>query len=108
MTGKYMVNSRAPFISTWTKSYSISLASALEAAWRKHNRDWSVDSIVQEQRIVVNSEELIQAFTRMDNLAHEQPKRSLKEISEQAVQEIDQAAGVRLSSSGGGVRFNSR
>ena len=91
MAGKYMVNSRAPFGSNWTKSYSFSLASALEAAWRKHNRDWSVDSIVQAQRVVINSEELTQAFTQMDNLAHEQPKRSLHEISELAVQEMDKA-----------------
>jgi hypothetical protein len=92
MTGKYMVNSRAPFVSNWTKSYSLSLASALEAAWRKHNRDWSIDSIVQDQRIVINSDELAQAFTEMDNLAHAQPKCSLHEISEKAIQEMNKAA----------------
>jgi biopolymer transport protein ExbB/TolQ len=91
MAGKYMVNSRAPFISTWTKTYSESLAGALEAAWRKHNREWSVDSIVQEQKIIINSEELSQAFAQMDNLAHEQPKRSRHEISEQTAQEMNKA-----------------
>jgi hypothetical protein len=89
--GKYLVNSRAPFISTWTKSYSDTLAGALEAAWRKHNRDWSVDSIVQEQRVIVNSHQLNQAFAQMDNLVHEQPKRSLHEISELAAQEMNKA-----------------
>jgi hypothetical protein len=93
MAGKYSVNSRAPFASNWAKSYSSSLAGALEAAWRKHNRDWSIDSIVQEQRVIINREELVQAFTQMNNLAHDQPKRSLHEISEQAIQEMDKADG---------------
>jgi hypothetical protein len=88
-----MVNSRAPFASTWTKSYSLSLASALEAAWRKHNRDWSVDSIMREERVVIHREGLVQAFAEMDNLAHDQPQRSLHEISEQAIQGIDTADG---------------
>jgi hypothetical protein len=88
MAGKYLVNSRAPFASNWAKSYSSSLAGALEAAWRKHNRNWSIDSIMQEQKVVISREELIQAFAEMDNLAHDQPKRSLHEISEQAIQQM--------------------
>lgn len=91
MAGKYLVNSRAPFASNWAKSYSSSLAGALEAAWRKHNRDWSIDSIAQEQRVIINREELVQAFAAMDNLTQDQPKRPLHEISEQAIQEMDKA-----------------
>ncbi|MGB7921736.1 MAG: hypothetical protein WCF57_00695 [Pyrinomonadaceae bacterium] len=91
MAGKYMVNSRAPFAANWAKSYSSSLAGALEAAWRKHNRDWSIDSIAQEQKVVIDRDELMQAFTRMDNLAHDQPKLSLHEISEKTIQEMDKA-----------------
>jgi hypothetical protein len=91
MAGKYLVNSRAPFASNWAKSYSSSLAGALEAAWRKHNRNWSIDSIAQEQKVIINRDELIQAFTEMDNLTQEQPKRPLHEISEQAIQAMDKA-----------------
>jgi hypothetical protein len=93
MAGKYMVYNRAPFASMWTKSFSSSLTGALETAWRKHNRDWSIDSIVREQRVVINREELIQAFTEMDNLVHDQPKRSLHEISEQTIQAMYKADG---------------
>lgn len=93
MAGKYLINSRAPFASNWAKSYSSSLAGALEAAWRKHNRDWSIDSIAQEQKIIINREELVQAFAEMDNLAYDQPERSRQEISEQAVQKMHRADG---------------
>ena len=91
MSGKYMVSLRAPFTSSWRKTYHESLVVALRGAWRKHNNNWSVDSISQEQKVIINSEELSQAFAQMDDLAHNQPKRPPLEIAEQVIQEIDKA-----------------
>jgi ubiquinone biosynthesis protein UbiJ len=91
MSGKYTVSLRAPFTSSWRKTQHASLAIALGGAWRKHRNNFSVDSITQEQKVVINSEELAQAFAQMDNLAHDQPKRPLHEIAEQVIQEIGKA-----------------
>lgn len=89
MSGKYTVSLRAPFTSNWSKAQYESLASALSGAWRKHKKDCSIDSITYEQQIVINSDELTQAFTEMDNLAREQPKRQPYELAEQVIQERD-------------------
>lgn len=92
MSGKYTVSLRAPFTSNWSKAQYESLASALSGAWRKHNKDCSVDNITYEQQVIIDSEELAQAFTEMDNLAREQPKRQPYELAEQIIQEREQAA----------------
>lgn len=91
MSAKYTVSLRAPFASNWSKAQYASLASALSAAWRKHNKDCSVDNITYEQQVIINSEELTQAFAEMDNLAREQPKRPPHELAEQIIQERDNA-----------------
>lgn len=97
MSGKFTVSVRAPYTSGWRKTHHASLAIALGGAWRKHNNNFSVDSITQEQRVIINSEELAQAFAQMDNLAHDQPKRPLHEIAEQVIQEIDKAEADKES-----------
>lgn len=91
MSGKYTVSLRAPFTSNWSKAQYESLASALSGAWRKHHKDCSIDNITYEQQVIINSEELAQAFTEMDNLTREQPKRQPYEIAEQIIQEIGKA-----------------
>ncbi|HVF28348.1 MAG TPA: hypothetical protein VM943_08925 [Pyrinomonadaceae bacterium] len=91
MSVKYMLSARPPFSADWRKTYHGSLASALGVAWRKYNREWSVDSISHEQKVVINSEGLMQAFTRMDDLKRETPKLSLNAVSEQVIQGMDWA-----------------
>ncbi len=86
MSAKYVLSTRPPFSADWRKSYHPTLAGALGVAWRKYNREWSVDSILREQKVVINSEGLMQAFTRMDNLKRETPKLPLDEVSEQVIQ----------------------
>ena len=88
MTEKCSISSRAPFASSWTKGYSSSLVVALETAWRKHKRDWSIDNITREQEVIFSREELIQAFMQMDNLAGDEPKPSAHEISAQVIREM--------------------
>lgn len=88
---KYTLSSRAPFAATWTKTPGASLRATLETAWRKHQRGWSIDSITRGQSVFLSSEELMQAFTQMDNLAREQPQRSRHEIAEQVIQEMNKA-----------------
>ncbi len=80
-----MLSARPPFSPDWRKSYHPTLALSLGAAWRKFNREWSVDSITNGTSVVINTEELMQAFTRMDELKRETPKRPLNEVSEQVI-----------------------
>ena len=91
MSGKYTVSARAPFASNWSKSQHESLANALSGAWRKHNKDCSVDNVSYEQKVIINHEALAQAFTEMDNLSRERPKRQPYELAEQIIQKIDKA-----------------
>lgn len=69
MSGKYTVSLRAPFASNWSKSQYESLASALSGAWRKYNKDCSVDNVSYEHKVIINHEELARAFTEMDSLS---------------------------------------
>ena len=85
MSVRYILSMRPPFSSDWRKSYHASLAAALGVAWRKYNRGWSVDGISYGRRVLVNSEGLMQVFTRMDDLKRETPKRPLNEVSEQVI-----------------------
>ena len=71
------------------KSYHADLAAALGVAWRKYNREWSVDDITNGGKVVVSSEGLMRAFTRMDDLKREAPQRPLGEVSEQVIQEME-------------------
>jgi hypothetical protein len=48
MSGQYTVSLRAPFTSNCSKTLHESLAGALSGAWRKHNKDLSVDNISYE------------------------------------------------------------
>jgi len=80
-----MLSTRPPFSADWRKTYHTSLASALGVAWRRYNREWSVDSISHGQKVVINSDGLTQAFARMDDLKRETPKRPLDEVSEQVI-----------------------
>ena len=89
--GKYTVSLRAPFTSKWSKSNHESLAGALSGAWRKHNKDFSVDNVSYERRVIINHELLAQAFIEMDNLAREQPKRLPHELAELIIQKMDKA-----------------
>jgi hypothetical protein len=86
-----MMSTRPPFSADWRKTYHRSLVAALGTAWRKYKREWSVDGILHEQKVVISSEGLIQAFARMDNIMRETPTLSLDEVSEQVIQgmEID-------------------
>ncbi len=89
MSAKYVLSARQPFSADWRKSTHETLAAALGVAWRKYNREWSVDSITHEQKVVINSEGLMQAFTRMDDLKRETPKRPLDEVSEQVIRGME-------------------
>ena len=112
MSGKYTVSMRPPFASNWTKSQHESLASALSGAWRKHNKDFSVDNVSYEQKVIINHEELARAFTEMDDLSREQPKRQPYELAEEIIQKISEAITqdemwermnfIRASSANGG------
>ena len=91
MSGKYTVSLRAPFTSNWSSNLHESLAGALSGAWRKHNKDFSVDNISYEQKVIINHETLVEAFTEMDRLSRERPKRQPYELAEQIIQKIDKA-----------------
>lgn len=67
------------------------LADALEGAWRNHQAGGSVISIVREQRVVLNNEELNLAFERISELIPLTPERELREIAEQVVKETGKA-----------------
>lgn len=91
MSGKYTVSLRAPFAANWSKSQHESLASALSGAWRKHNKECSIDCVTYEQKVVLNHEALAQAFTEMDILSRELPKRQPNQLAEEIIQKIDEA-----------------
>ena len=88
MTVRYTISSRAPFTPGCRKTYHSSLIAALESAWRKHNRNWSINSIEREQQVIISGEALMQVFTQIDILTRERPKRSPHEILEQVIQEV--------------------
>lgn len=79
---------RAPFSSNWSKAQHESLASALDSAWRRQKKDYSVGDITYQRKVVINNDELIQAFTLLDNLAREQPKPQPYELAERVIQEL--------------------
>ncbi len=89
MSDRFRLSARPPFSPDWRKSYHPTFAFALGAAWRKYNREWSVDSITNGPSVVINSEGLMQAFTRMDELKRETPKRPLNEMSEQVIRGME-------------------
>jgi hypothetical protein len=91
MSGKYRVSLRAPFTAPWSSNLHASLAGALSGAWRKHHKDFSVDNISYEQKVIINHETLAEAFTEMDHLSRERPKRQPYELAEQIIQKIDKA-----------------
>lgn len=64
------------------------LADALEGAWRNHQAGGSVISIVQGQRVVLNNDELRNAFSRISELIPLTPERPLREIAGQVVTEV--------------------
>ena len=90
MSTRYTTSHRAPFTSHWSKSSHDSLAHALDNAWRKYKRDYSIGEISSERKVIVSSEALAQAFTEMDNLAREQPTRRPYELAEQVIREMGQ------------------
>ncbi len=91
MSAKYVLSTRQPFSADWRKTYHRSLAIALSTAWRKYKREWSVDNITHEQKVVFDGEGLMQVFSRMDEIMRATPTLSLDEVSEQVIQgmEID-------------------
>jgi hypothetical protein len=88
MSVKYKLGSRPPFASGWRTTYHVSLGDALVSAWRKHNHEWSVDSITQDQSVIFSRDELLQAFSQIDGLMSELPKRTVPEIAEQIIREM--------------------
>jgi hypothetical protein len=91
VSAKYTVSLRAPFHANWSKSQHETLAGALSSAWRKYDKDFSVNNISYEQKVIIDHEELARAFTEMDNLSRERPKRRLYELAEQMIRKIDAA-----------------
>ncbi|MBD0369760.1 MAG: hypothetical protein ICV60_02820 [Pyrinomonadaceae bacterium] len=73
------------------KYRSYYLADALEEAWRNHEAGGNVISIVQEQRVILSSEELLETFARMAEMIPLTPERELREIAEQVVREKGKA-----------------
>jgi hypothetical protein len=84
-----MMSTRPPFSPDWRKSYHRSLAVALSTAWRKYKREWSVDNISHEQKVVFDGEGLMQVFSRMDEIMRGTPTLSLDEVSERIVRGIE-------------------
>ena len=91
MSGKFTVSLRAPFASNWSKGQYDSLTSALSGAWRKRNKDFSVDNVSYEQKVIIDHEALGQAFAEMDHLSRERPKCQAYELAEQALLKLDTA-----------------
>lgn len=67
------------------------LADALEGAWRNNQAGGNAISIVQEQRVVLNNEELAEAFSRISELIPLTPERPLRDIAEQVLSESGKA-----------------
>ena len=91
MSAKYTVSLRAPFHVNWSKSQHKTLAGALSGAWRKYNKDFSVNNVSYGQKVIIDHEELARAFTEMDNLSRERPKRQPYELAEHIIRKIDAA-----------------
>ncbi len=89
MSVRYTLSARAPFSAGWRKSTHETLAGALGAAWRKYNREWSIDGISHGQKVVIDSQGLMQAFARTDEIMRETPKLSLDEVAEQVIREME-------------------
>ncbi len=104
MSVKYTLSARAPFSADWGKSIHETLGAAVGAAWRKYNREWSIDGISHGQKVVIDSQGLMQAFARMDEIRRETPTLSLDEVSEQVIRGIEknvseqERAGARARS----------
>ena len=94
MSVKYTVSLRAPFTSNWSKAQHPSLAKALDCAWRKYKRDFSVATITYEGMTIFSNEELMQAFDRMDNLTREQSRTQPFEFAGQVIQEMGKQANT--------------
>ena len=62
----------------------------LSGARRKHNKDFSIDNISYEQKVIIH-EAPAEAFAEMDSLSRERPKRQPCELAEQIIQKIDKA-----------------
>jgi hypothetical protein len=92
VSARYTLSARAPFSADWQKGTHDTLAGALGVAWRKYNREWSIDSISRGQSIVIDSAGMMRAFSRMDEIMRESPTLSLGEVSEQVIREIERGS----------------
>lgn len=88
MRKKYTVIYRAPFASNWSHGQHNTLATALITSWRKRHRDYSVDRISYQEKIVINQQELMTAFQEMDALARDQPGLPIYEIAELVIRRM--------------------
>jgi hypothetical protein len=88
------MTSRAPLTSGWIKAQHPSLVRALNHAWRKHKKDYSVSSITYEGRTIFNNEDLTLAFDRIEELARGRPKSELGHVVEQVIQEMGKSAAT--------------
>lgn len=84
---KYTLSCRAPFTSRWSKTQHEALFDAMFAAWRKHNKGYSVDNITHEHEVSISGDVMAQALNEIDNLVRETPGRQVSEIIEQIVVE---------------------
>lgn len=98
MNVKYTVTSRAPLTSNWSKSQHSSLARALDSAWRKYKKDYSVSTITYEGRIIFSNEELTQAFDRIEALARGRSKSEMDKVMEQVIQEMGKLSSAEEGS----------
>lgn len=67
------------------------LADAIEGAWLNHKAGGSAVSIVKDERIIFNNEDLLTVFRRMSELIPLRPERPLREIAEQIIRESGKA-----------------
>ena len=100
MSLKYTVSLRAPFTAGWSKSQHPSLARALDGAWRKYKKDYSVGTITYEGRTIFTNDDLAQAFNRMETLARERSKSQPYELAEQVIQEMGRGSNTEQEASG--------
>ncbi len=89
MSVRYTLSARAPFSADWRKGTHDTLAAALSVAWRRYKREWSIDNISRGQSIVFDSDGMMRAFSRMDEIMRETPKLSLGEVAEQVIREME-------------------
>jgi tRNA A37 methylthiotransferase MiaB len=71
-----------------------SLASALIIAWRKHHKAGFINEIAYQHEIILNKQELAEAFREMDSLAKEQLHLPLYEISELVLQKMQRSTSA--------------